>query len=521
MFSAYLSPTPFNQERKHLPQRRTCKFQQLGYLNKPFFVLLTYSLIISFITCDELDEDSTFTYQQGTPPAFVEWDPQNATTEASSVNLNSPERKDRDELLLVHAIWRHGDRTPISTYPTDPHQEESWPQGFGQLTTLGMAQQVQLGKFLRKRYMDELKFLSPRYRANEIYITSTDTNRTIQSAYANMIGMYSYNSTWGVDYTDIVDWPPGYVPVPVHTYEFRKDPVGHARSAACPRTFELFDLSTRTIEYRAVNESSFELLAKVSEYAGMPVTTANLWLVAETVRIERSHGKRPPDWASEIYQQLVDINNQLITFHSGIGMTPLFGIDFKKELATILGGKFLWEMIERMQMKVECLEKKKLTGALGKPSALCKWLNPIKYHAHSSHDMTLAALFTAFDFNKTDFDRDGFPPYASGVMIELWRKASDSAPYVKVLYHRENDDLLDITEHISGCENECPLEQLASRSEKYKPIPNQETFLANVRRLLRPAAIVSPFFSFTSSYSASLHSLASFKIQVPTSPGRT
>lgn len=29
-----------------------------------------------------------------------------------------------------------------------------------------------------------------------------------------------------------------------------------------------------------------ELLQKVSEYAGMPVTTANLWLVAETVRIE-------------------------------------------------------------------------------------------------------------------------------------------------------------------------------------------------------------------------------------------
>lgn len=40
-----------------------------------------------------------------------------------------------------------------------------------------------------------------------------------------MVGMYSYNSTWGVDYTDIVDWPSGYVPVPVHTYEFRKDPV--------------------------------------------------------------------------------------------------------------------------------------------------------------------------------------------------------------------------------------------------------------------------------------------------------
>lgn len=103
MLSTYLSATPFNQESKHLPQRRTCKFRQLGYINKSF-VLLTYSFIISFITCDELDEDSTLTYQQGTPPAFVEWHPQNATTEASSVNSNSPERKERDELLMVHAV---------------------------------------------------------------------------------------------------------------------------------------------------------------------------------------------------------------------------------------------------------------------------------------------------------------------------------------------------------------------------------------------------------------------------------
>lgn len=59
-----------------------------------------------------------------------------------------------DEHVRYAAIlYRHGDRTPVDQFPTDPYQNESlWPVRFGQLTNTGKKQQFALGQWLRARY---------------------------------------------------------------------------------------------------------------------------------------------------------------------------------------------------------------------------------------------------------------------------------------------------------------------------------------------------------------------------------
>uniref|UniRef100_A0A670ZG42 Acid phosphatase 2, lysosomal n=1 Tax=Pseudonaja textilis TaxID=8673 RepID=A0A670ZG42_PSETE len=102
-----------------------------------------------------------------------------------------------------YVVYRHGDRSPLSTYPTDPHKAAAWPHGFQQLSEVGILQQKALGKFLRERYAG---FLSPSYKPQEIYVRSTDYDRTIMSAQANLMGLYPNSHPE-------IPWKP----VPIHT----------------------------------------------------------------------------------------------------------------------------------------------------------------------------------------------------------------------------------------------------------------------------------------------------------------
>eukprot|EP00171_Calliarthron_tuberculosum_P017901 IDg17901t1 len=102
-------------------------------------------------------------------------------------------------LELVISLCRHGDRSPLYSFPSDVFKLQDWPEGPGGLTALGANAHFKLGRELRQHYIEKLDFIFHSYDRREIRVLSTDVDRTLMSAYAQMFGMFPPRSSHATD----------------------------------------------------------------------------------------------------------------------------------------------------------------------------------------------------------------------------------------------------------------------------------------------------------------------------------
>uniref|UniRef100_A0A8B9XXS1 Lysosomal acid phosphatase n=1 Tax=Bos mutus grunniens TaxID=30521 RepID=A0A8B9XXS1_BOSMU len=182
-------------------------------------------------------------------------------------------------LRFVTLLYRHGDRSPVKAYPKDPHQEDKWPQGFGQLTKEGMLQHWELGQALRQRYHG---FLNTSYHRQEVYVRSTDFDRTLMSAEANLAGLFPPD---GIQrFNPNISWQP----IPVHTVPIAEDRQTHGLPLppwASPQTMQrlsrLKDFSFRFLFgiYKQAEKARLQggvLLAQIRKNLTLMATTSQL-----------------------------------------------------------------------------------------------------------------------------------------------------------------------------------------------------------------------------------------------------
>ena len=88
-----------------------------------------------------------------------------------------------DELLMVYEVTRHGARGGLNT---DYFNEKDPRWRPGELTSMGKRQHHLIGGEMRRRYMVKNKLLDlTQYRPSEVYVRSTDINRTIEWVNSN------------------------------------------------------------------------------------------------------------------------------------------------------------------------------------------------------------------------------------------------------------------------------------------------------------------------------------------------
>ncbi|KAK7457316.1 hypothetical protein BaRGS_00039229, partial [Batillaria attramentaria] len=281
-----------------------------------------------------------------------------------------------DTLRIVNALYRHGDRSPVTVYPKDPHQAEEWPQGLGWLSETGMRQHYALGQYLRSEYNN---LLSAEYKRTEILVQSSNEDRCLMSAYCDLAGLYppSGDQLWNPNIT--------WQPIPVHTrpqeYD-RKLNMG----APCPRYDELYDIELQSPAVKAEEKDNKDFYDFIEKKTGVKKENiSEVWKIGDTLFCEKMHNKTMPDWVNDtIYTKLRNL--QAWSFDLLYNGT---------ELSRLKGGPLLQEFIYNMQQ-----------AAAGNVT--------YKMFMYSAHDSTVAAVSQAMQvFNQKS------PPYAAALLVEL------------------------------------------------------------------------------------------------------
>lgn len=320
-------------------------------------------------------------------------------------------------------ITRHGARTPVGK--GSKLLNTTWETGEGQLTWTGERQHYLQGVRLRKKYIDELKFLPEEFDPRYFYIRSTDYNRTIMSAYSQMLGLYPLYKGPVFSSSDVRSHsiPPfdldastrdfvsqydvlekRYSPFPIHVATLTEDYLLRGYSTGlCPIIEDLKAVAFQEGHERT-KESLEPLYEQMRDVWGINKDYVHLdgaeqyldtYIMAhfEQKPIENDISKEAQDLIDKYFWSL---------FYDGIYGNP--------KVAYLSSTTFLNYVIDNFKSKVDAYED---------PSKASEFHKNIKHIYLSAHDTTVAAYLAALDLQNT---QKSLPPLASLTLIELFKR---------------------------------------------------------------------------------------------------
>ncbi|XP_039192004.1 prostatic acid phosphatase [Crotalus tigris] len=318
-------------------------------------------------------------------------------------------------------LYRHGDRSPISSFPRNTVGESTWPRGYGQLTKTGTQQAYQLGQWLKDRYKN---FLSPSYKPKEIYVRSTDYDRTIMSAQAVLAGLFppSTEEKWNPN----INWQP----IPVHTVPISDEKLLKYPNYRCPSFNGLLQQVIQEMKTKNELQKYMALIQKVAYNLGydikklMDFQNMLFWKVYDTLKVQEIHKLCLPRWADKkTMEQMKFLLEYLV--NAGLGR------QLKNEKSKLQGGILVKHILEKIINVTKCKNRYKMI-------------------MYSAHDMTIIALQIALGvYNQL------LPPYAATHIFELYKE--DNGSYTIEMYYRNSTAVEPHLLTLPGCTKACPL----------------------------------------------------------------
>jgi Histidine phosphatase superfamily (branch 2) len=350
------------------------------------------------------------------------------------------------ELLLVVELCRHGDRSPLYSFPNDILPATSWKEGIGQLTGIGQRAHYDLGRRLRERLVST-GFLKPTYSVDEVYIRSTTVDRTLMSAYSQMAGLFPAGSAPVTDVRtrfggeeaneNTTGLPFRWQSVPIHSHVLATDTL-LIPGANCPRHVQLVAEKSAGGTLKDVVERNQDLLSALQPIVGVktPVTLFDVSKIADTWIVDEAHNIPLPEGVTKkMKMRVYDIANWLLRYgNEGV------------EVNRLRSGILLNEVKQRM-----LLAQQRARGKLPPhKAALDK-----KFVLFSAHDSTVAAALAALRV-PTSVN----PPYNSTLIWSVYHDSRTKRMYVNLEFNGK-------TLRVPACEGESSQDEHTCTLESY------------------------------------------------------
>ncbi|VDO00123.1 unnamed protein product [Rodentolepis nana] len=322
-------------------------------------------------------------------------------------------------------LFRHGDRSSISPYPfKDYDPSVVWPEGYGQLTQVGIEQHFLLGKWLSNEYNN---FLSHSYNVSTFHMRSTNVDRALMSSQAMMAGLFHKSPSSLEKYG--LHWRP----IPSHTVpQVRLSNNDWLLALApCDRLTQRRNELMQLKEAQALFKEHEKTISTISDFYGVKNTSfTDIWSISDDLFCLRSHNATlPAFYTKEFAAELDDLTDKM------------FQIYFDDpESIKLSSGVFLRKSFNQMSRLIP-------NGTLHNSKDVPRIL------AFSAHDTNVAPLLGAFGA----YANESKPAYASLVILELYAP-SPNAPneefILKLRYKRGWKD--DTSEYLqfSACKGQ-------------------------------------------------------------------
>ncbi|KAK3909123.1 Venom acid phosphatase Acph-1 [Frankliniella fusca] len=345
------------------------------------------------------------------------------------------------ELLLVHVLFRHGDRTPDPpSYPNDPYANFTYePVGLGALTPAGKRTEYRIGQFLRQRYGD---FLGG-YRAGLAAARTTDWPRTKDSMALVLAGLFppAQQDEWSGSDSRGEEATLGrlWMPIASESTPRDQDKLLYMWDVPCPaydrQYAAVLESPAFQKQFRTANAA---LIAYLEKHSGGKINTPeDVYNIYQALLAQQGFNLTLPSWTSEVFPDK---------------MKPLTALYFELDAYNR----------QMQRLRAGPLLKRMLRHSVAKSRGL---LRPAerKLYLYAAHDNNVSALLQALRV----WDHT-LPPYGTAVIVEVRRTAAGQVGVE--MYLRNSTTTDDVSPLVMPeCEHFCPLNRFVQLTSDVIP----------------------------------------------------